>query len=89
MPVQYAQWVGQALRGIWAPLDPVRPAVSTLILTALTVTLPLTLLAAGLMIVAAIPSASSRHPAPPLGRLPDDEPVPARVAVPGFWAGLL
>ena len=90
MPVQYAQWVGRALRGDLGRSIQYDLPVSTLILTRLTVTLPLTLLAAGLMIGAAIPLgvfAATRHRrwgdylAMILSQL--------GVAVPGFWAGLL
>jgi len=90
IPVQYAQWVGRALRGDLGRSIQYDLPVSTLILTRLTVTLPLTLLAAGLMIGAAIPLgvfAATRHRrwgdylAMILSQL--------GVAVPGFWAGLL
>ncbi len=90
MPVQYAQWVGRALRGDLGRSIQYDLPVSTLILTRLPVTLPLTLLAAGLMIGAAIPLgvfAATRHRrwgdylAMILSQL--------GVAVPGFWAGLL
>ena len=90
MPVQYAQWVGQALRGDLGRSIQYDLPVSTLILTRLTVTLPLTLLAAGLMVVAAIPLgvfAATRH-----RRWGDYLTMTLSqlgVAVPGFWAGLL
>ena len=90
MPVQYAQWVGRALRGDLGRSIQYDLPVSTLILTRLTVTLPLTLLAAGLMIAAAIPLgvfAATRH-----RRWGDYLTMTLSqigVAVPGFWAGLL
>jgi len=88
--VQYAQWVGRALRGDLGRSIQYDLPVSTLILTRLTVTLPLTLLAAGLMIAAAIPLgvfAATRH-----RRWGDYLTMTLSqlgVAVPGFWAGLL
>ena len=90
LAVQYAQWVGRALRGDLGRSIQYDLPVSTLILTRLTVTLPLTLLAAGLMIAAAIPLgvfAATRH-----RRWGDYLTMTLSqlgVAVPGFWAGLL
>lgn len=90
IPVQYLQWVGQALRGDLGRSIQYDLPVTTLILSRLTVTLPLTLLAAGLMIVAAIPLgvfAATRH-----RRWGDYLTMTLSqigVAVPGFWAGLL
>jgi peptide/nickel transport system permease protein len=90
VPVQYAQWIGRALRGDLGRSIQYDLPVSTLILTRLAVTLPLTLLAAGLMIAAAIPLgvfAATRH-----RRLGDYLTMALSqlgVAVPGFWAGLL
>lgn len=90
VPVQYARWVGQALRGDLGRSIQYDLPVGTLILSRLAVTLPLTLLAAGFMIAAAIPLgvfAATRHRrwgdylAMTLSQL--------GVAVPGFWAGLL
>lgn len=90
IPVQYARWVGQALRGDLGRSIQYDLPVGTLILSRLAVTLPLTLLAAGFMIAAAIPLgvfAATRHRrwgdylAMTLSQL--------GVAVPGFWAGLL
>jgi peptide/nickel transport system permease protein len=90
VPVQYAQWIGRALRGDLGRSIQYDLPVSTLILSRLAVTLPLTLLAAGLMIAAAIPLgvfAATRH-----RRLGDYLTMTLSqlgVAIPGFWAGLL
>ena len=90
IPVQYARWVGQALRGDLGRSIQYDLPVGTLILSRLTVTLPLTLLAAGFMIAAAIPLgvfAATRH-----RRWGDYLTMTLSqlgVAVPGFWAGLL
>lgn len=90
IPVQYVQWVGHALRGDLGRSIQYDLPVGTLILSRLSVTLPLTLLAAGLMIAAAIPLgvfAATRH-----RRWGDYLTMTLSqlgVAVPGFWAGLL
>jgi peptide/nickel transport system permease protein len=90
IPVQYAQWVGQALRGDLGRSIQYDLPVGTLILSRLAVTLPLTLLAAGFMVAAAIPLgvfAATRH-----RRWGDYLTMTLSqlgVAVPGFWAGLL
>jgi peptide/nickel transport system permease protein len=90
IPVQYAQWVGQALRGDLGRSIQYDLPVGTLILSRLSVTLPLTLLAAGLMVAAALPLgvfAATRH-----RRWGDYLTMTLSqlgVAVPGFWAGLL
>lgn len=90
VPVQYAQWVGRALRGDLGRSIQYDLPVGALILSRLTVTLPLTLLAAGFMIAAAIPLgvfAATRH-----RRWGDYLTMTLSqlgVAVPGFWAGLL
>lgn len=90
IPVQYARWVGQALRGDLGRSIQYDLPVGTLVLSRLSVTLPLTLLAAGLMIAAAIPLgvfAATRH-----RRWGDYLTMTLSqlgVAVPGFWAGLL
>jgi len=90
IPVQYARWVGRALRGDLGRSIQYDLPVGTLILSRLTVTLPLTLLAAGFMIAAAIPLgvfAATRH-----RRWGDYLTMTLSqlgVAVPGFWAGLL
>jgi peptide/nickel transport system permease protein len=88
--VQYARWVTRALAGDLGRSIQYDLPVATLILSRLTVTLPLTLLAAGLMIAAAIPLgvyAATHH-----RRWGDYLTMilsQLGVAVPGFWAGLL
>lgn len=90
LPVQYVQWVGHALRGDLGRSIQYDLPVGTLILSRLSVTLPLTLLAAGLMVAAALPLgvfAATRH-----RRWGDYLTMTLSqlgVAVPGFWAGLL
>jgi peptide/nickel transport system permease protein len=90
LAVQYVDWLRGALHGDLGRSIQYDLPVSTLILTRLTVTLPLTLLAAGLMIAAAIPLgvfAATRH-----RRWGDYLTMTLSqigVAVPGFWAGLL
>ncbi len=90
IPVQYARWVGQALQGDLGRSIQYDLPVGTLILSRLAVTLPLTLMAAGFMILAAIPLgvfAATRH-----RRWGDYLTMTLSqlgVAVPGFWAGLL
>jgi len=90
IPFQYARWVGRALGGTSGRSIQYDLPVGTLILSRLTVTLPLTLLAAGFMIAAAIPLgvfAATRH-----RRWGDYLTMTLSqlgVAVPGFWAGLL
>ena len=88
--VQYAHWVTRALSGDLGRSIQYDLPVATLILSRLTVTLPLTLLAAALMIAAAIPLgvyAATHH-----RRWGDYLTMilsQLGVAVPGFWAGLL
>lgn len=88
--VQYARWVTRALSGDLGRSIQYDLPVTTLILSRLTVTLPLTLLAAALMIAAAIPLgvyAATHH-----RRWGDYLTMVLSqlgVAVPGFWAGLL
>ena len=90
MTVQYAHWVTRALSGDLGRSIQYDLPVATLILSRLTVTLPLTLLAAALMIAAAIPLgvyAATHH-----RRWGDYLTMVLSqlgVAVPGFWAGLL
>ena len=88
--VQYLEWIGRAVRGDLGRSIQYDVPVGGLILSRMSVTLPLTLLAAGLMIVTAVPVgvfAATRHRrwgdylAMTLSQL--------GVAVPGFWAGLL
>jgi len=90
VPVQYAEWVGRALLGDLGRSIQYDVPVAGLIVSRLSVTLPLTLMAAALMIAAAIPLgvfAATRHrrwgdyAAMTLSQL--------GIAVPGFWAGLL
>jgi peptide/nickel transport system permease protein len=88
--VQYAEWIGRALRGDLGRSIQYDVSVSSLLISRLQVTLPLTLLAGGFMVAAAIPLgvlAATRH-----RRLADYLTMMLSqlgVAVPGFWAGLL
>lgn len=88
--VQYANWVTRALSGDLGRSIQYDLPVASLILSRLSVTLPLTLLAAALMIAAAIPLgvyAATHH-----RRWGDYLTMVLSqlgVAVPGFWAGLL
>jgi len=90
LPVQYADWVGHALRGDLGRSIQYDVPVTSLVLSRLQVTLPLTLLAGGFMVAAAVPLgvfAATRH-----RRLPDYVTMALSqlgVAVPGFWTGLL
>ncbi len=90
LPVQYAEWVGHAARGDLGRSIQYDVPVTSLILSRLQVTLPLTLLAGGFMVVAAIPLgvfAATRH-----RRFADYVTMilsQLGVAIPGFWAGLL
>jgi peptide/nickel transport system permease protein len=88
--VQYVEWIGRAVRGDLGRSIQYDVPVAGLILSRMNVTLPLTLLAAGLMVATAIPVgvfAATRHRrwgdylAMTLSQL--------GVAVPAFWAGLL
>ena len=88
--VQYLEWIGRAARGDLGRSIQYDVPVAGLILSRMSVTLPLTLLAGGLMVVTAVPVgvfAATRHRrwgdylAMTLSQL--------GVAVPGFWAGLL
>ena len=88
--VQYLEWIGRAARGDLGRSIQYDVPVAGLILSRMNVTLPLTLLAAGFMVVTAVPVgvfAATRHRrwgdylAMTLSQL--------GVAVPGFWAGLL
>jgi len=90
VPVQYAEWAGRAVLGDLGRSIQYDVPVAGLIVSRLSVTLPLTLLAAALMVAAAIPLgvfAATRHrrwgdyAAMTLSQL--------GIAVPGFWAGLL
>ena len=90
LPVQYVEWIGGALRGNLGRSIQYDVPVAGLILSRLSVTLPLTLMAAALMAFAALPLgvyAATRHRrwgdyvAMTLSQL--------GIAVPAFWAGLL
>jgi peptide/nickel transport system permease protein len=90
VPVQYAEWVGRAFLGDLGRSIKYDVPVAGLIASRLSVTLPLTVMAAALMVAAAIPLgvfAATRHrrwgdyAAMTLSQL--------GIAVPGFWAGLL
>lgn len=90
VPVQYAEWAGRAILGDLGRSIQYDVPVAALIVSRLSVTLPLTLMAAALMVAAAIPLgvfAATRHrrwgdyAAMTLSQL--------GIAVPGFWAGLL
>lgn len=88
--VQYVDWIGRAALGDLGRSIQYDVPVAGLILSRLAVTLPLTLMAAGLMIVTAIPLgvfAATRH-----RRWGDYVTMTLSqlgIAVPGFWAGLL
>ena len=90
VPVQYVQWVGRAVRGDLGRSIQYDVPVAGLIVSRLAVTLPLTLMAAGLMILAALPLgvfAATRH-----RRWGDYATMTLSqlgISVPGFWAGLL
>jgi len=88
--VQYVEWLGGALRGDLGRSIQYDVAVGRLVLSRLTVTLPLTVLATAFMLVTAIPLgvyAATRQ-----GR-PGDYAAMALaqlgLAIPSFWAGLL
>ena len=90
LPVQYAEWIGGALRGDLGRSIQYDVPVGALILSRLPVTVPLTLMAAFLMALAAIPLgifAATRH-----RRWGDYLTMVLSqlgIAVPSFWAGLL
>ena len=88
--VQYVEWLGGALRGDLGRSIQYDVAVGRLVLSRLTVTLPLTVLATAFMLLTAIPLgvyAATRQ-----GR-PGDYAAMALaqlgLAIPSFWAGLL
>jgi peptide/nickel transport system permease protein len=90
LPVQYVEWMADALRGNLGRSIQYDVPVAGLILSRLSVTLPLTLMAAALMALAGVPLgvyAATRHRgwgdylAMILSQL--------GIAVPAFWAGLL
>jgi peptide/nickel transport system permease protein len=88
--VQYVEWLGGALRGDLGRSIQYDVAVGRLILSRMAVTLPLTLMAAAFMTLAAVPLgvyAATRH-----GRAGDYVTMVLSqlgIAVPSFWAGLL
>jgi len=88
--VQYATWLGGALRGDLGRSIQYDEPVGRLIATRLPVTLPLTLLAALFMVAAAVPLgvyAATRH-----RRVGDYVTMVISqlgISVPSFWAGLL
>jgi peptide/nickel transport system permease protein len=90
IPVQYLEWVGSALRGDLGRSIQYDVPVAALIVSRLAVSLPLTLMAAGLMVALAIPLgvyAATRH-----RRWGDYVTMMLSqlgIAVPAFWAGLL
>ncbi len=90
VPVQYVEWASRAVLGDLGRSIQYDVPVAGLIASRLSVTLPLTIMAAALMVMAAIPLgvfAATRHrrwgdyAAMTLSQL--------GIAVPGFWAGLL
>jgi len=90
VPVQYVRWVAHAAAGDLGRSIQYDVPVAGLILSRLSVTLPLTVMAAALMAAAAIPLgvfAATRH-----RRWGDYLTMTLSqlgIAVPGFWAGLL
>jgi peptide/nickel transport system permease protein len=88
--VQYVEWLAGALRGDLGRSIQYDVAVGRLILSRLAVTLPLTLLAAAFMTLAAVPLgvyAATRQ-----GRAGDYVAMllsQLGIAIPSFWAGLL
>ena len=90
LPVQYVEWLAGAVRGDLGTSIQYDVPVGRLIVSRLPVTLPLTLLAAGFMIAAALPLgvyAATRY-----RRTADYLAMVASqlgIAVPSFWSGLL
>jgi peptide/nickel transport system permease protein len=90
LPVQYVEWIGDALRGNLGRSIQYDVPVAGLILSRLSVTLPLTLMAAALMMLAGVPLgvyAAIRHRA--WGDYLTMILSQVGIAVPAFWAGLL
>jgi peptide/nickel transport system permease protein len=88
--VQYLDWIGRALVGDLGRSIQYDVSVASLIASRLAVTLPLTLMAAGFMVVAAIPLGV--YAAMRQRRWGDYLTMSISqlgVAIPGFWAGLL
>lgn len=90
VPIQYAEWAGRAVLGDLGRSIQYDVPVAGLIASRLSVTLPLTIMAAALMVMGAIPLgvfAATRH-----RRWGDYATMTLSqlgIAVPGFWAGLL
>ena len=90
VPVQYVRWIARAVAGDLGRSIQYDVPVAGLILSRLSVTLPLTVMAAALMAAAALPLgvfAATRH-----RRWGDYLTMTLSqlgIAVPGFWAGLL
>ena len=90
LPEQYASWLGGALRGDLGVSIQYDVPVGRLIVSRLPVTLPLTLLAALMMVATALPFglyAATRH-----RRLGDYATMVVSqlgIAIPSFWSGLL
>jgi ABC-type dipeptide/oligopeptide/nickel transport systems, permease components len=90
LPVQYVEWIGDALRGNLGRSIQYDVPVAGLILSRLSVTLPLTLMAAALMTLAGVPLgvyAAIRHRG--WGDYLTMILSQVGIAVPAFWAGLL
>jgi peptide/nickel transport system permease protein len=90
LPVQYVEWIGNALRGNLGRSLQYDVPVAGLILSRLSVTLPLTLMAAALMTLAGVPLgvyAAIRHRG--WGDYLTMILSQLGIAVPAFWAGLL
>lgn len=90
LPVQYVEWMGDALRGNLGRSIQYDVPVAGLILSRLSVTLPLTLMAAALMTLAGVPLgvyAAIRHRG--WGDYLTMILSQLGIAVPAFWAGLL
>lgn len=90
VPVQYAEWAGRAVLGDLGRSIQYDVPVASLIASRLSVTLPLTIMAAALMVMAAIPLgvfAATRHRR--WGDYASMTLSQLGIAVPGFWAGLL
>jgi peptide/nickel transport system permease protein len=88
--VQYVEWLGRALRGDLGHSIQYDVPVGRLIVSRLPVTVPLTLLATGFMLLTALPL--GLYAATRAGRLGDHLAMVLSqlgVAVPSFWAGLL
>jgi peptide/nickel transport system permease protein len=88
--VQYAEWLAGALRGDLGRSIQYDVAVGRLVLSRLTVTLPLTVLAASFMLLTAVPLgvyAATRQGRP--GDYLAMLVAQLGIAIPSFWAGLL